>query len=303
MTRRWWSLGFLFGVVIGGASFAHGACEVTDRHVYCGQPSHDALLLRQGYVLAYDHERLVPKWVAYRVEPEYRNTPIRQGVFARYRTDPDFVDPVVDTDYDGLFDANVGNFARGHLAPYAVMGGDRDGDGQYASLDETENDPEDAQTLFEANYMSNMAPQHHYQFNGPGGLWFKVERWIQDDLVKTGGRSAWVFAGTLFGSGPAEWEVSAKGIAVPPVFWKIVIEETFTPEEPRVLAFLLPHQRVSHGDLTDYLVSVDIIEQLTGLNFFSDLSEAQQEQIERTDTCANWNAYFNTWWPFTWGCR
>lgn len=269
-------------------------------HTFCGVPDEGNTLIRQGYLLSYDADRRVPRWVAYKIEPDYRNTPERDGPFDNYRTDPDMADPVVDGDYDGLFGSH--GFARGHLAPYGVMGGDRDGDGQYASLDDTENDPEDAHTVFESNYMSNMAPQHHYEFNGSGGLWYKVERWIQDDLVQAGGRTVWVFAGTIFGPGPAEWVVSDKNIVVPPVFFKVVIEDTFTPEEPRVLAFLLPHQRVSHGDIDDFLVSVDIIEQLTGLNFFSELSEEDQRRVERTDTCANWDEYFDLWWPFSFGC-
>ena len=63
------------------------------------------------------------------------------------------------------------------------MGGDRDGDGLYASNIPQENDPDDALTLFESNYMSNMSPQHQRGFNGAGGIWRKVEQWIQDDLV------------------------------------------------------------------------------------------------------------------------
>jgi len=46
--------------VMGEAALGHGACEVTDHHVYCGQPSNDTLWLRLGNVMAYDVERLVP---------------------------------------------------------------------------------------------------------------------------------------------------------------------------------------------------------------------------------------------------
>ena len=62
-------------------------------------------------------------------------------------------------DYKGLFTSR--GYARGHLAPYGVMGGDRDGDGQLAK----EGDPDDEVTIFQGNLMSNIPPQHHYGFN------------------------------------------------------------------------------------------------------------------------------------------
>ena len=49
---------------------------------------------------------------------------------------------MINTDYDGLFTSQ--GYARGHLAPYAMMGGDRDDDGQTAEDD----DAEDNQTIF-----------------------------------------------------------------------------------------------------------------------------------------------------------
>jgi len=92
--------------------------------------------------------------VAYHIKPESRDTPKRQGKFASFRNDPDIDGEAKDADYDGLFTSR--GYARGHLAPYAVMGGDRDGDGILAK----DGDPDDELTLFQSNYMSNIARKH-----------------------------------------------------------------------------------------------------------------------------------------------
>ncbi len=228
-----------------------------DEHVWFGLPSTENVLIRQGYVISYDTLRRVPRWVAYHVTPGYREVPRRQGTFDRFRTDPNVPNPVVKNDYTGLFRAR--GYARGHLAPYAVMGGDRDGDGGLA-----EDDTDDAQTVFEGNYMSNMAPQHHAAFNGSAGLWSDLERWIQDDLVLEGGNEVWVYAGTVFGLGVPERVGPDEDIHVPPMFFKIVVLEDPDPdvEAPIVLAFLFPHQRVRHGEIEDFLVSIDVVEAL-----------------------------------------
>lgn len=73
----------------------------------------------------------MPLWVAYHLVPAYRQTLPRKNEFVKYRTDRDVSNPVRDSEYKGIFTSR--EFARGHLAPYAVMGGDRDGNGKSAS--------------------------------------------------------------------------------------------------------------------------------------------------------------------------
>lgn len=256
-----------------------------DEHAYGGLPSGQPILVRQGYITEYDVNSRIPKWVAYHVTPDYRNTPRRQGAFKSFRTDPDIANPVTNSDYTGLFSSR--GYARGHLAPYAVMGGDRDGDGQYAAQD-----GDDALTIYQANYMSNIAPQHHNAFNGSGGLWFRLERWIQDELVENEGMEVWVFAGCVVGPGTHERVGPNTDITVPPMFYKVVIwEDAVDAETPTVLAFLFPHQRTSHGDIEDFLVSVDVIEALTGLDFFNTLDDEVETWLEDTDTWEFWEGF------------
>jgi endonuclease G len=247
-------------------------------HFFSGQPACNDLHARIGYVLCYDATRRVPDWVAYRVEPAFRDTPERKGKYKSFRTDPDVSNPVKDDDYDGLF--NSRGYARGHLAPYAVMGGARDDDGQTAEDD----DPEDNLTIFQANFMSNITPQHHHQFNGSGGLWFELERFIQDELVDDQELTVWVYAGIVFGAGTPEKVGPNDDIHVPPMFYKFVTWIDPDVDEPVFLAFLFPHQRTSHGDIDDFLVSIDVIEALTGHDFFAGLADSVENAVEDADT-------------------
>jgi endonuclease G len=257
-------------------------------HVYGGLPSNGTVLTRNGYVLEYDKRHRVPRWVAYKVTDENMQTPKRKGAFARYRDDPDVSGEASTNEYKGLFART--RLERGHLAPYFVMGGDRDADGLRAR----DKDPEDMATVFQGNYMSNIAPQHREAFNGPGGLWFKLETWIRERVVvknSSAGHDVWVFAGCIFGPGETEKAGTQNDIHVPPVFFKIVIREI--KGEPKILAFLLPHHRSPHGDIEDFLVSIDVIENLTGLNFFSDLPDQKESELEKQDTFENWAGFLN----------
>ena len=252
-----------------------------EEHVYGGLPDEGPVLVRNGYVLSYDPDRRVPSWVAYHLRPDYVKTPKRRGGYARFRPDAEVEHPVRPGDYRGA------DYHRGHLAPYFAMGGDRDGDGLYAA----DGDREDQETVFEANRMSNIAPQHA-KFNGPGGVWYGLETWVREEVVKKRGREVWVFAGCVFGPGEHERIGPEEDIYVPPMFFKIVIVEEGS--EPVVLAFLFPHQRVIHRSGKErifpyFLVSVDVIEALTGLNFLRRLEGG--EVLEKVDTWVNWKQF------------
>ena len=136
--------------------------------------------------------------------------------------------------------------------------------------------------------MSNIARQHHRAFNGSGGLWFDLDRFIQDELVDDQELTVWVYAGTVFGAGPVEMVGPDDDIHVLPMFYKIVTWEDPEIDEAVMLAFLFPHQRIAHGEIENFLVSVDVKEALTGHDFFADPDDAVEDAIEDADTLETW---------------
>ncbi len=252
------------------------AMASSNPHAYGGIPSDGAFIERQAYIIQFDSIHKTPRWVAYHVKPSYLDNPPREGQWGKFRDDPELTNEATEKDYKGQFQT-WRNYAKGHLAPYYISGGDRDNDGQDAE----DGDADDAQTVFEIMYMSNMAPQHHDNFNGSGGLWYKLETYVRETLLKAQQKEVWVFAGCIYGQGV--YDTIGKGVEVPPMFFKIVITESVG--KPKILAFLFPHQIKKHGDIQDYLVSVNLIEAMTGLDFFPDLND---EDMERKSTVENW---------------
>lgn len=83
-------------------------------------------------------------------------------------------------------------------------------------------------------------------------------------------------------------------IAVPNAFYKIIIRKPAEGgSKPRVLAFLFPHQRKRRGALEDFLVSVDLVEALTGLDFFGGLDMPAEDKaaFEAENTAGNWATF------------
>ncbi len=260
--------------------------DLIQEHAPYGVPACDTdnFKIRTAYLLCFNDVHRIPSWTMYHVKPDYRNTPERKSRFSSFRSDPDLANEASDDEYVGLFESH--GYARGHFMPYGVLGGDRDRDGIYAHL-EGESDPDDEQTVFEGNYMSNIAPQHHSGFNGSPGLWWHLERWVQDDMVQNRGEEAHIIAGAVMGQGEIEVVGQNSNISVPPMFYKIVSFDATNDKPQRVLAFLFPHQQVKHGRIQDFLTSVNIIENLTGLDFFQDIGIDEYEDSWRT-----WERWF-----------
>ncbi|NVD23680.1 DNA/RNA non-specific endonuclease [Desulfuromonas acetoxidans] len=254
------SMFFLSIFILSFATFAQ-AGPLTEEHVLGGLPSNGTVLERNAYVVEYDTVHKAPRWLAYHLVPGYRDVPKRTGKWATYRNDPDLTEEPSDNDYSGVFQDEIRNYAHGHLAPYFISGGDRDGDGKLA-----EEDTDDKETVYQINYQTNLTPQHHNAFNGSGGVWYELETRIREDLLNEHGE-LWVFVGTIFG--PGSYDVVGDNVHVAPLFFQIVAwkDENGAPQWE---AYLLPHHQKAHGDPEDYLVSVRHIEALTGLNFFPD---------------------------------
>lgn len=264
--------------------------ELLALHLFGGPPSGGEILIRRGYVTEYDSERRVPRWTAWSAAPEYLDTPKRKGRWSSFRGDPDIDNPVVKDDYTGLhaeFD-----YARGHIVPYFVSGGDRDNDGIDAEVEGVSNLPiediDDACTVFEINYMSNIAPQFHSTFNGSGGLWFELETIVRQKIVGDGATIN-IIAGTVFGEGQVHKVGPDSDIHVPHMFYKILVTEF------GLVPFLFVHTAQVgpagcdlDAALETCIVKLADIEAITGLDFLAGLSDEDEALWEGTDGKSIW---------------
>lgn len=260
--------------------------KLYDEHILKGQPDgKTAVLVRHGYVAHYNPTYRFPDWVAYHIIPAYLDTPERKGRFGSFRTDPEIEEPVVDDDYTGT------GYARGHMAPYFAMGGHRDGD---LDDDFDPNDEYDETTIYQANYLTNISPQHQLGLNGPGGAWYALETVIRNKLVGDKEMELNVITGAIVVDSDNYKTLRSSrtgntGIAIPNEFFQVIIYWDRKKKEYITAAFLFPHVKKKPGKpLLDFLVSVDELEKRTGLDFLNQLSKGEQEKIEKKDNYDFW---------------
>ena len=209
----------------------------------------------------------VPDWVAY----ELRRDPSPGGTSAsrpsRWSTDPDLHRRRIAPD-----DASYRNsgYSRGHLCMKSHAG----------RLGPTADR--------ETHTVLNACPQMQ-RMNA--GIWLAIEnltgQWADQHGV------VWIVTGPVFTGETRRWigDPGEVPVAVPDAFFKLAIRDDGANRQ--VLAFLVPmdgdrnHSR-STADVRPYLTSVDIVEELTGLDFLTSLPDAEEDFLERRIETTLW---------------
>ncbi|MCU0341483.1 MAG: DNA/RNA non-specific endonuclease [Spirosomaceae bacterium] len=221
--------------------------------------SNDQIIRHRRITLRYREQYEQADWVAYKLTgDEARAYLSRDG--------NKFVpDPLVKTGSAVTSDYTRSGYDRGHLAPA--------GDFNIS--------PNDKQDTF---YMSNISPQVP-DFNR--GIWndleLKFRDWAQRD------EELYVVTGPVLKSGLPTIGRNNE-IAVPEMYYKIAL--CLTDKQPRMIGFLMRNE-FSNESLKSFVVSVDEIERLTGIDFFNRLPDAVERKLESSTTTKGWFASRN----------
>ena len=182
------------------------------------------------YTLSYLEDFEQAEWVYYVLTPE-----MLKGNATR--TDNFRADPKISTGSAQLTDYKNSGFDRGHLVPA--------GDMKVNNL-----------AMSERFYMSNMSPQST-SFNR--GIWKKLETLIREWASK---EKIHIATGGILVNGLQE--IGFNEVDVPKYFYKVV----YAPKKGKMIAFVLPNEK-GQKTLREYVVSVDKVERLTGIDFSS----------------------------------
>ena len=213
------------------------------------------ILTNRGYVVGYSDTLAGPLWAAYRVA-DLAQIPVPKARPEKFEIDRRTVARIAPEDYAGS------GFDRGHLAPnYAIA---------------TRHGPAAQRETF---LMSNITPQRH-ALNA--GLWRELEQKVATSYPARYGE-VWVLVGPIFGLNPPRLRGR---VAVPEAFFAIVIDEN--EGRLRTLALIVPHDAPAEAEPSRYLTTIDEIQRRTGLDFLSELEDADEHQVEQQRAARVW---------------
>ncbi len=73
-------------------------------------------------------------------------------------------------------------------------------------------------------------------------------------------------------------------MTVPGYYYKVI----YSPDKQQMIAFIMPNRKLSEP-ITSYIKSVDEVESLTGIDFFYDLDDVVENQLEVNSNTAVWD--------------
>ncbi|MFT6721718.1 MAG: endonuclease G, partial [Bdellovibrionota bacterium] len=177
-----------------------------------------------------------------------------------FKTDPNVsTGSATDNDYRGS------GYDRGHLAPFA---------------DFAWNDAQARETF----YLSNISPQAR-QFNQ--GIWRELEELTRDWANRF--KRLYVVTGPVMTEDPKGTIGRANRVAIPAAYYKVLLD--LDDPEQKGIGFVIPNE-ISFNPLPKYAMSIDEVEKITNINFFSQLMPADVEK--RLEAAGNPDL-----WPFS----
>lgn len=227
----------------------------------------EEVVMHSCMALVYDESHEQAKWVAHIVTPD-----IIEGKITRsndFRVDPavktgttDEIDFFAKTAKpDGTFFYDGFGYDRGHLAPSA--------DFRWSLT-----------ALSESYFYSNMSPQLP-EFNRE--LWSDLEAKVRGYIFQNPTSKLFVVTGPIIDAKPAVIERSPKKVAIPKAFFKVMADL----EKGRAIGFIVPHQN-SETPLYTFALSIDEVEQQTGLDFFASLPDDLEGTLEAQKNLKDW---------------
>jgi endonuclease G len=209
-----------------------------------------------AYSLLYSEEHEQAFWIAYELTSEETDSKFD-------RSDKFLVDEAIKTGSANDGDYKGSGYDRGHLAPAADMSWSN-------------------QTMQESFYYSNMSPQDQ-SFNR--GIWKKLEELVRTWAVED--KSLYVVTGPILSDNLPS--IGPNKVSIPKFYYKVLLD--YSQPDFKAIGFIIPNQG-SKSDISSFAVSIDKVEQLTGLNFFPNLPDQQENSLESSVCipCWTWKA-------------
>jgi endonuclease G len=218
---------------------------------YSSQP--EQIIFHTGHTVSFNKNWKIPNWVSYELT-------VDEAIGREKRDDKFIPDPLVKEGIVTTADYRNSGYDRGHLAPAADL--------KWSNA-----------AMKESFYLSNICPQHP-QLNRLKwkNLESKVRQWaIADSAVI-------VICGPVVNESPKR--IGNNEVAVPHGFFKVILSPH--KKQPKAIGFVFDNEHCTQP-LRSYIVSIDSVETITRLDFFSPLPDHIEGPLEAYVDTAYWN--------------
>jgi len=227
--------------------------KINTNAYYLPTSTTNQIIHHQNYSLSYNETHEQAEWVAYELKASHLS-------FINHKRPYFEIDKAVKTGAAHWGNYKKSGYDKGHLCPA--------GDRRFTK------DAHDETFL-----TSNISPQKH-QFNA--GVWNRLEQKVRFWAKKNDG--VFVVTGGILQHNLKS--IGDENVSVPNQFYKVILDNN--KGEIKMLAFLMNHKN-SDLPLYKFVVSVDEIESLTGIDFFPELDDSIETTLEASNSYRQWS--------------
>ena len=213
----------------------------------------ERVIVHKGYTVSYNADWKIPNWVAYELtDVEVAGEEPRAKKFVSDPMVPKYESATTD-------DYKNSGWDRGHMAPAADM-------------------KWHPQAMKESFYLSNVCPQNR---NLNGGAWKDLEEQVRDLAAQKG--HIYVVCGPIVG---ADYQtIGENKVVVPSAFFKVLLQE----ENGKIYTIGFVYENVAgRRPMSTYAMTVDEVEELTGIDFFPSLPDRIEKRVEAEVDFTKW---------------
>ena len=204
------------------------------------------------YCLSYSEKDEQSEWVAYKLT--------NRNIDGNIKRKNNFkADKKVTTESAQLSDYKGSGFDRGHLAPAGSM-----------KINKT--------SMSESFFMSNMSPQIP-SFNR--GIWKRLEEKVR--YWTEYNDSIFVVTGPILNNPLGT--IGKNKVTIPRAYYKTLLG--YKNGKTKGLAFIMPNEK-SDQSLYKYVVSINEVEEVTGIDFYHKIDKEVQEEVEANSDVKIW---------------
>lgn len=232
-----------------------------------------------NYCMEYDCSLRANRWTAYQwykgmssKETKWDRGKWKKGeTFNGYggRSDPFQPDPIIPSQYQTTLSDHANNgYDRGHM---------------LGSADRLNSKEANGQTF----YLSNMHPQLG-DFN-QHGIWYNLENRLRSEYDKDSFRDTlYVVKGGTIAQG--QYAKGKNNLPVPKYFFMAILCKNSDKAQNgyKAIAFWMEHKANNDANYAQYAISIDDLEKKTGIDFFCNLPDKIEQQVESNLVLSAW---------------
>ena len=213
----------------------------------------ETVVQHTGYTVSFNSDWNIPNWVAYELTKE--EVAGDEPRAEHFIPDPEIRNCPTTDDYK-----NSG-YDRGHMAPAGDM-----------KWSET--------AMKESFYLSNICPQNH---NLNSGDWKSLEEHLR--TMATQYDKVYIVCGPIVSTSPKTIGKEHK-VTVPAAFFKAVLRQK--GDSWSAIGFMFANE-AGHKNLSTYAMSIEDLQIVTDLDFFYNLPDKIEEEVEATYSLSDWD--------------